>query len=122
MAISTTTGPLLAGTLGVAAADLWPTRAVCAPPPQAMQQEIVVTATRQSDAALTATINAAMQHDPYIFSDHVSVTTENGVVRITGVVRELSDLLAILQIARRSAGKGHVVDEIEYIPIDDDGN
>ncbi len=81
-----------------------------------------MTATRQSDAALTAKVTAALQHDPYIFSDHLSVTTANGVVRISGVVRDLSDLLAILRIARRSAGKGHVVDEIEYIPIDDDGN
>jgi osmotically-inducible protein OsmY len=117
-----TTGPLLAGTLGVAAVGLWPVRAVCAPPTEEMQQEIVVTATRQSDAALTARVMAALQQNPYIFSDHVSVTTANGVVRITGVVRDLSDLLAILQIARRSAGKGRVVDEIEYIPIDDDGN
>ena len=81
-----------------------------------------MTATRQSDAALTAKVTAALQHDPYIFSDHLLVTTVNGVVRISGVVRDLSDLLAILRIARRSAGKGHVVDEIEYIPIDDDGN
>jgi osmotically-inducible protein OsmY len=50
------------------------------------------------------------------------VTTQNGVVRITGVIRDLSDLLEVLRIARRSAGKGHVVNEIEYIPIDDDGN
>ena len=87
-----------------------------------MQTEIVVTAPRPSDEAVARRVTAALQHDPYIFSDHVTVRAENGVVRIAGVVRDLSDLLAILQIARRSAGKGRVVDEIEYIPIDDDGN
>jgi osmotically-inducible protein OsmY len=105
----------------VAAVGLWPTRVMCAPPQQ-MQQEIVVTATRESDAALTAKVTAALQQNPYIFSDHLQVTTQNGVVRITGVIRDLSDLLEVLRIARRSAGKGHVVNEIEYIPIDDDGN
>jgi BON domain len=116
------TAPLLAGTLGVAAAGLCPVSAVCAPPPREMQQEIVVTAARPSDEALAGRVTAALQHDPCIFSDHVSVKAEHGVVRIAGVVRDLSDLLAILQIARRSAGKGRVVNEIEYIPIDDDGN
>ncbi len=81
-----------------------------------------MTASRESDAALTARVTTALQQNPYIFSDHVSVATANGVVRITGVVRDLSDLLAILQIARRSAGKRRIVNEIEYIPIDDDGN
>jgi osmotically-inducible protein OsmY len=85
-------------------------------------QQIVVTATRESDAILAESVTAALQQDSFIFSDHLSVTAENGVVRVQGVVRDLSDLLAILRIARRNAGKGRVIDEIEYIPIDDDGN
>ncbi len=64
----------------------------------------------------------ALQQDPYIFSDHVTVTTENGVVRLEGMVRDLSDLYQILRLARRIAGKGRVVNRIEYVPTDDDGN
>lgn len=116
-------GPLLAGALGVAAiAVSLQGAAVGAPPAAEMQQEIVVTAGQQSDAAMAARVTAALQRDPYIFADHVSVTSENGVVRVGGVVRELSDLFAILRLARQIAGKGRVVNEIEYIPVDDDGN
>jgi len=38
------------------------------------------------------------------------------------MVRDLSDPFAILRLARRIAGKGRVVNEIEFVPIDDDGN
>jgi osmotically-inducible protein OsmY len=84
--------------------------------------EIVVTAVRPSDQATSAQVTTALQQDPYIFSDHVTVTTKNGVVRLEGMVHDLSDLHAILRLARRIAGKGRVVNGIEYVPVDDDGN
>jgi osmotically-inducible protein OsmY len=87
-----------------------------------MQREIVVTATRQSDAALAAEVATALQNDSYIFSDHLTVSAQNGVVRVGGLVREQSDLLAILRLARRIAGKGRVINEIQFDPVDDDGN
>ena len=87
-----------------------------------MQREIVVTAVRPSDAALAAEVATALEQDPYIFSDHVTVTAVNGIVRVGGLVREQSDLLAILRLARRIAGKRRVVNEIQFDPVDDDGN
>jgi osmotically-inducible protein OsmY len=107
-------GPLLAGTLGVA---LWG-----AALGQETQREIIVTAPRTSDEVLTAKVAAALQADAYIFADHVSVTAESGVVHIRGRVSDLSDLFAILRLARRIAGKGRVVNEIEFVPIDFDGD
>jgi osmotically-inducible protein OsmY len=89
--------------------------------PENMQHEIVVTA-RVTDEALTEKVSVALQQDPYLFTDHVTVTTVNGVVRVGGIVHDLSDLFAILRVARRTAGKGRVVNEIEFVPIDDDGN
>ena len=115
-------GPLLAGTLGVAALGLSAEVAADAPPGGEMQQEIVVTAARHADAVLAARVTTALQQNPYIFSDHVSVTADRGVVRVTGVVRDLPNLFAILRLARRIAGQGRVVNEIEYVPVDDDGN
>lgn len=73
--------------------------------PQRMQEEIVVTA-----------------REPFILSDHVTVTVTNGVVRVGGLVRDLSDLLAILRLVRRVAAKARVIDEIDFEPADDDGN
>lgn len=95
--------------------------AFAAPPPQDLQQEIVVTA-RASDAAMAAKVETALAKDPYILSDHVTVTVTDGVVRVGGLVREVSDLLAILRLARRVAGTAHVVNEIDFEPADDDGN
>lgn len=116
-------GPLLAGTLGVAGfGSSWPTLALSAPASEEPRNEIVVTAVRPSDAATTAAVATALQQDPYIFSDHVTVTTENGVVTLEGIVRDLSDLYEILRLARRIAGKGRLVNRIEYVPTDDDGN
>ena len=83
--------------------------------------EIVVTAKRL-DEALAAKVEAALKQNPYIFSDHITVTAKNGVVTIRGVVNDLNDLLAILRIARRVAGKGRVVNEIEFQAVDDAGN
>lgn len=121
--------PRLARTLGVATVwSLSSAGAPCAPaagdtpPAEPMQREIVVTATRQSDAAMANKVADALRQNRYIFSDHVTVTADNGVVTVGGVVRDLSDLFAILRLAHRIAGKGRVVNEIEFVPVDDDGN
>jgi osmotically-inducible protein OsmY len=74
------------------------------------------------DEALAEKVSTAIAQDPYIFSDHVSVSVKDGVVRVGGVVRDVSDLLAILRLARRVAGTGRVVNEIDFQPVDDDGN
>ena len=116
-----TRGPLLAGTLGVAAfGGVW--SAPGAPPGPELQHEIVVTAPRQSDAALTARVTEAIEQNPYIYSEHVIVTAENGVVRVAGRVRDLPELFAILRLARRIAGNGRVLNEIEFLQVDQDGN
>ncbi len=94
---------------------------MCAPPSRDLS-EIVVTAVRQSDARTTQLVVAALTNDRYIFSDHLTVTTQKGVVRLEGMVRDLSDLLEILRVARQIAGKGRVVNALEYVPADDDGN
>jgi osmotically-inducible protein OsmY len=115
--------PLLAGTLGVAAVGgFFPHLAPSAPAPGELRDEIVVTAARESDAATTAKVTTALERNPYIFSDHVTVTTENGVVRLGGIVRDLPDLFEILRLARKIAGKGRVINQIEFIPTDMDGN
>ena len=114
-------GPLLAGTLGVAALGAAPfVRA--ADPQKDTHEEVVITAGRQSDALMTAKVAMALKQDPFIFSDHVTVTTENGVVRLEGIVTDLVDLHRILRLARRIAGKGRVENRMEFIQQDRDGN
>jgi osmotically-inducible protein OsmY len=87
---------------------------------KAIHDEVVVTAGRQSDAAITARVTTALRDDPVIFSDHVTVTTANGVVTLEGTVRDLPDLISILMLARRITGRARIVNHIEYLPVDAD--
>jgi osmotically-inducible protein OsmY len=105
-------GPLAAATLGVAALVVSPYT-----PAQVSDSrpEVVVTAGRESDARLAAKVEQTLQGDPYLFTGHISVSAENGVVRVEGVVEDPFDLLQILRLARRIAGKRRVINEIEVM-------
>ncbi len=80
---------------------------------------VVVTATR--DAAITAKVEQAFEDDPHIYTDHVTIVTKNGIVRLGGIVTDQGDLMQILALARRIAGKRHVRNDIELVqPSPDD--
>ncbi|MBV8496797.1 MAG: BON domain-containing protein [Gammaproteobacteria bacterium] len=77
--------------------------------------EVLITAARESDAVLAARVEVALQSDPYLFVSHVSVSAENGVVRLEGVVEDPFDMLQLVRLARRIAGKRRVINEIEVV-------
>jgi osmotically-inducible protein OsmY len=107
-------GHSLALALGVAAfASLAPVALSAAE----INGEIIVTADRLSDEATSAKVTVALQQDPFIFSDHIVVETHHGVVRLKGTISDLSDLYMILRLARRIAGRGKVVNELEFLPF-----
>jgi len=113
--------PLLAASLGVAPlGSLSAAGAFAAAPTGQIEDEVVVTAARESDAVLAAKVTAAVQQDPYVFGDHISVTVENGVVRLEGIVDDLSDLHRVLRLARRIAGKRSVANYLELMPLSAD--
>ena len=87
-----------------------------------LRDEIIVSATRQSDELLTQQVVAALQEDPYIFSDHITVTTTNGVVRLEGRINDRSDFFSALRLARRIARGRRVINNLEYAPSDDDAD
>jgi osmotically-inducible protein OsmY len=115
-------GPLLAAALGVAALMAGVSALAQGTPvrsrDEASRPEVVVTATRLTDEVLTAKVEQALRDDPYVFSDHMSVVTENGVVRLQGIALDVSDLLRALTLARRVAGKRRVVNEMEIMVAD----
>jgi osmotically-inducible protein OsmY len=106
--------------LGVAAFGSLASVAMTATLAADISGEIIVTADRISDEATAAKVTTALQQDPYIFSDHVTVTAHNGVVRLKGTITDLSDLYMILKLARKIAGKGRVANELEYVPLSAD--
>ncbi|HWZ64724.1 MAG TPA: BON domain-containing protein [Steroidobacteraceae bacterium] len=83
------------------------------PAPASAPPEVVISATRESDAVLVAKVEQAMQNDPYLFVSHISVSADKGVVRVEGVVQDPFDMLQIVRMARRIAGKRRVINEIE---------
>jgi osmotically-inducible protein OsmY len=103
--------------LGVAAllasSDMLAQASSAAPALSEPRSEVVVTATRESDARLAAKVQQALEGDPYIYTGHISVSAEGGVVRVEGMVEDPYDMLQILRMARRIAGKRRVINEIE---------
>jgi osmotically-inducible protein OsmY len=81
--------------------------------PAMVPPEVVISATRVSDGVLVAKVEQAMQNDPYLFVRHISVSADKGVVRLEGVVQDPFEMLQIVRMARRVAGKRRVINEIE---------
>ena len=118
-------GPLPATAPGVAVLAACAAAFAQAPAAQVRDQvprpEVVVIGTRLTDEAVTAQVVQALRADPYVFSDHMNVVTENGVVKLQGMAMDLWDLQRALRLARRLAGGRRVVNEMELMVGDDGG-
>jgi BON domain-containing protein len=108
-------GLLLAATLGGVVLGTPPPLPAQASPGGTKLEEVVITARKEADAALTARVLKVLQDDPYVFADHIEVLTENGIVRLQGIALDYGDLQRTLLLARRVAGRRRVVNEIEVI-------
>lgn len=84
-------------------------------------QEIVISAARLADEALTAKVVEVLQEDPYVFGDHVTVTTRDGVVRVEGIVGDTGERFRILRLCRKIPGARRVIDALEIVSNDPDG-
>ena len=119
-------GSLPAVALGVAAWLVAPTTLAQAPAAVTARSdtrpEVVVTGTREADAVLAAKVEQALEKDPYLFAGHINVTAENGVVRVEGIVEDPFDMVQILRLARRIAGKRRVINQIEIVSLNQELN
>ena len=117
-------GPLPVAALGVAAlaaGPLAPAQTAGMSSNETSTREIVITAAREADAAITVKVVQVLHDDPYIFADHVTVSTQNGVVRVEGIVGDTGERFRILRLCRRIPGTRRVVDALEVINNDPDG-
>jgi hypothetical protein len=106
----------LLGAAGSAAAQDAPSKT------EAPRMEVVVVeASRVADEQITQQAEAALANDPWIFSDHVTVTTHNGVIRVEGIVQDTSEWFRILRLCRKIPGARRVVSELEMLHNDPDG-
>ncbi len=104
----------------VLAASVWWTCALAQRMPASAKSgldEVVVRGKRQidpvADARLQRQVEAALAADPYFYSEHVSVTIENGVATLHGIVFDDWDLRNAMRISRRIPGVKRVVNDLE---------
>jgi len=77
-------------------------------------EEVVVTAKRQlTDEQVTQQVEKALEDDPYVYAEHVTVTTQSGVVTCEGIVGDAAELRRVLRICRRASGSKRVVSELQ---------
>jgi osmotically-inducible protein OsmY len=78
-------------------------------------QEITVTARKvaKSDEEVTAQVETALHSNRYIFSDHVTITSKNGVVTLSGIALDYWDVSAMKRLVRKMPGVKKVVDDLD---------
>lgn len=96
-----------------AVAPVPPPAAGAHPREESRLPEIVISAAR--DQAITAKVEQVLRDDPYLYAAHISVVTENGVVRLQGVAFDLWDLQRMLYLARKASGTRRIVNEIDLL-------
>ena len=84
--------------------------------PGKLLEPIIVTAKKQeapkTDEEVTKQVEAALRANPYAFHEHVTVTTKDGVVTLSGFVLDVWDLFTLKRIARKTAGVKRLVDQV----------
>ena len=81
--------------------------------------EIVVTAKKRSDPAADEKtkqqVEEALHSDPFFYDEHVTVTVNNGVATLHGMVFDDWDLRIAVRISRRIPGVKRVVNDLEIM-------
>src|SRR5215472_10955655 len=88
---------------------------------EAPRAEVVVQASRLADEQITQLAETAVTNDPWIFSDHITISTHNGVIRVEGIVQDTGEWFRILRLCRKIPGARRVVSELEMLHNDPDG-
>jgi osmotically-inducible protein OsmY len=68
-----------------------------------------------SDREVTRRVQKALDADPYVYAEHVSVSTDNGVVTLEGLISNAWDLRSAIRISSQVPGVKRVVDDLEII-------
>ncbi len=65
-----------------------------------------------SDQGLARRVEGALERAPYLYSDHILVTSKHGVVTLDGQVSSALDLLDALTVSSRVEGVVSVIDDL----------
>jgi hypothetical protein len=84
--------------------------------------EVIIAAKRHAaDEQVTRQVEQTLTKDPWIFADHITITTQNGVVRLEGIVGDTGEMFRIMRLCRKIPGARRVVNELEIMHNDPDG-
>jgi osmotically-inducible protein OsmY len=85
-------------------------------------EEVVVQAKRQAaDSQVTRQVEKTLTDDPWIYAEHITVTTKNGVVTLEGIVGDTGEMFRIVRLCRKIPGARRVVNALEIMHNDPDG-
>ena len=88
----------------------------------ALLDEVVVQGTREAaDEQITRQVESALTNDPWIYAEHVTLTTRNGIVRVEGITSDAWEMRRILRECRRTPGVRRCLNQLEMIHLDPDG-
>ena len=71
------------------------------------------TASAASDQEIDKRVTAALAAAPYLYAEHITVTSEDGVVTLHGLVGSPSDLEDAIRVSSRVQGVKDVVDDLQ---------
>ena len=84
--------------------------------------EVVVQGAREAaDEQITRQVESALTNDPWIYAEHVTLTTRNGIVRVEGITSDVWEMRRILRECRRTPGVRRCLNQLEMIHLDPDG-
>ena len=84
--------------------------------------EVIIAAKRQAaDEQVTRQVEQTLTNDPWIFAEHITISTQNGVVRLEGIVGDTGEMFRIMRLCRKIPGARRVVNELEIMHNDPDG-
>jgi osmotically-inducible protein OsmY len=86
-------------------------------PANSRLDEILVTAKRRSDPVadekMKKQVEEALHSDAFFYDEHASVTINNGVITLQGVVFDDWDLRSAVRICRNIPGVKRVINDLE---------
>jgi hypothetical protein len=88
-----------------------------AAPPSTRLEEIVVTAKKRpdpvADEKLKNQVEEALHADAYFYGEHVTVTINNGIATLRGLVFDDWEMRSAVRISRKIPGVKRVVNDLE---------
>ena len=67
--------------------------------------EVIIAAKRQAaDEQVTRQVEQTLTNDPWIFAEHITISTQNGIVRLEGIVGDTGEMFRIMRLCRKIPG------------------